>query len=272
MASCHQQLRSTSLPVRPHALVQELEDELHRLRSNATSSSSSSSPATSSSLADRLADAYGRVEELVGLPGGRDALSTPRWRGAVEATLESSVSLLDLCERARDAAASAKQHVRAAQRAVRRGDAAAAKAAVRGYVRCLTKASKECTIHSKKVRATTATAAAETAAPAAVRVLAECVAVTVAVLRRVTSSLSASVEETSTATSKKSKWCVVSRLLRSDDRSLFDYLDTADDGLVRAQEMLQDLDDSVESVENALEHLFRRIVHSRVALLNVLTL
>ncbi|KAK3132756.1 hypothetical protein QOZ80_6AG0527290 [Eleusine coracana subsp. coracana] len=271
MASQNQQLRSTSLPVRPHALVRELEDELHRLRSSssAAASSSSSSPATSSSsLADRLADAYGRVEELVGLPGGRDALSNPRWRGAVEASLESSVSLLDLCERARDAAASAKQHVRAAQRAVRRGDAAAAKAAVR----CLAKATKECSINSKKVKATAA-AATETTAPAAVRVLSECVAVTVAVLRCVTSSLSARVQET--ATSKKSKWCVVSKILGSEwslGGSLCDHLDGDGDGVLRAQEMLQELDDSVESVENALEHLFRRIVQTRVALLNVLTL
>jgi hypothetical protein len=36
--------------------------------------------------------------------------------------------------------------------------------------------------------------------------------------------------------------------------------------------MLQELDDTVESVENGLEHLFRSLLQSRVALLNVLTL
>ena len=111
-----QQLRSTSLPVRPHALVLELEDELQRLRSGAAASAAAPSPAA---LAGRLGDAYDRIEELVRLPGGRDALSSARWRRAVEAGLDASVALLDLCERARDAAASAKQHVRAARRALR---------------------------------------------------------------------------------------------------------------------------------------------------------
>lgn len=263
-----QQLRSTSLPVRPHALVQEIEDELRRLRSSAAASSSASPPA---SLAERLADAYGRVEELVGLPGGRDALSSPRWRGNVEAALDASVALLDLCQRARDAAAAAKQHVRAAQRALRRGDAVAAKAAVRGYVRCLAKATKECSNGGKKTLGRQTASGAET--PAAVRVLAEAVAVTVAVLQRVTASLSARVVDA--AATKKSKWCVVSKLLGSDwslGSSLCDDLDGDDDGVLRAQEMLQELDDSVESVENGLEHLFRRVVQTRVALLNVLTL
>jgi hypothetical protein len=40
-----------------------------------------------------------------------------------------------------------------------------------------------------------------------------------------------------------------------------------------AQETLQELeDDSVEAVASGLQHLFRHIVQSRVALLNVLTL
>jgi hypothetical protein len=45
-----------------------------------------------------------------------------------------------------------------------------------------------------------------------------------------------------------------------------------EDGVLSAQETLQELEDSVEAVESGLEHLFRQIVQSRVALLNVLTL
>jgi hypothetical protein len=84
-----------------------------RLRSSAKASLSPSSPA---SLAERLGDAYGRVEELVRLPCARDALWGAWWQGAVEAELDTSVALLDLCQHARDAAAAAKRHVRAARR------------------------------------------------------------------------------------------------------------------------------------------------------------
>jgi hypothetical protein len=90
----------------------------------------------------------------------------------------------------------------------RRGDAAGAKAAMRGYVRRLAKASKEC---SPKCRALTKRqVSADTLA--AVRVLSEAVAVTVAVLQRVTSSLSARVVDAA----RKTKWCVVSKLFGSD--------------------------------------------------------
>ena len=257
-----QQLRSTSLPVRPHALVLELEDELQRLRSSAAASASAPSPPAA--LAGRLGDAYDRIEELVRLPGGRDALSGARWRRAVEAGLDASVALLDLCERARDAAASAKQHVRAARRALRRGDAALARAAVRDYVRCLAKAGKEAGAKKAPGRRVTPT---DSEAPAAVRVLSEAVAVTVAVLQRVLSSLFARVGDT-----RKSRWCVVSRLVRSDwSLGVCRDLD-GEDGVMSAQETLQELEDSVETVESELEHLFRHIVQSRVALLNVLTL
>ncbi|XP_039834646.1 uncharacterized protein LOC120695472 [Panicum virgatum] len=203
--------------------------------------------------------------QLVRLPGGRDALSSARWRRAVEAGLDASVALLDLCERARDAAASAKQHVRAARRALRRGDAALARAAARGYARCLARAGKQA--GAKKALGRRAAPAGEAEAPAAVRVLSEAVAVTVAVLQRVLSSLSARVADT-----RKSRWCVVSRLVRGD-RSLGVCGDLdGEGGVMSAQETLQELEDSVEAVETGLEHLFRHIVQTRVALLNVLTL
>ncbi|KAF8749102.1 hypothetical protein HU200_010396 [Digitaria exilis] len=260
-----QQLRSISLPVRPHALVQELEDDLHRLRSGASASSASPSPAA---LAGRLGDAYGRIEGLVRLPGDAAALSSARWRPAVEAWLDASVALLDLCERARDAAAGAKQHVRAARRALRRGDAELAGAAVRGYARSLAKASKQLASSAKKLRSP---ADAEEA-PAAVRVLAAAAAVTVAVLRRAMASLSSAARVVDNTRRKKSMWCVVSRLVRSRDWSRGVCGDSNGDDGAAAEETLRELEDSVEAVEGGLEHLFRHIVQSRVALLNVLTL
>ncbi|KAL6656426.1 hypothetical protein ACP70R_007252 [Stipagrostis hirtigluma subsp. patula] len=261
-----QQLRSTSLPLRPHALVQELEDELQRIRSGAAASSASSASPSPAALAARLGDAYGRVEELVGLPGGRDALSGARWRRAVEHELDASVAVLDLCQRARDAAASARQHVRAARCALRRGDAAAAKAAMRGYARCLAKAGKQSGSSTKK-RAPATTEAA----PAAVRVLSEAVAVTVAVLQRAMASLSA---RAAAADTRSTRWRVVPKLLllrREWSLGVCKEMD-GDDGVARAQEMLEELEDSIDGVESGLEHLFRHIVRSRVALLNVLTL
>jgi hypothetical protein len=70
--------------------------------------------------------------------GSRDVhahtLLSARGRSAVEAELDASVALLNLCQRAIDVVASAKQHVCAAQRSVRRGNAVLARAAVQRYV------------------------------------------------------------------------------------------------------------------------------------------
>jgi hypothetical protein len=210
----------------------------------------------------------------VRLHGGRDAhaLSSARWRSAAEAELDASVALLDLCQRARDAVASAKQHVRAARRAVRRGDAVLARAAVRGYVRCLAKAGKKHDAGGRKKllsrRGAPANNAGET--PAAVKMLSEAVAVTVAVLQCVLSSLSMRAVDTR----RKSRWCVVSKLLGTSDWSLVGACKDLEghEGAMSAQETLQELEDGVEAVESGLEHLFRHIVQARVALLNVLTL
>ncbi|XP_066392609.1 uncharacterized protein [Miscanthus floridulus] len=256
-----QHLRSTSLPVRLHALVQEVEDELQRIRSGAS--------ASAPSLAGRLGDAYGRIEELVRLHGGRDALSSARWRSAVEAELDASVALLDLCQRARDAVASAKQHVRAARRAVRRGDAVLARAAVRGYVRCLAKAGKH-EAGGRKLLSKRGAPANADGTPAAVKTLSEAVAVTVAVLQCVLSSLSMRVVDTR----RKSRWCVVSKLLGSEWSLGLGVCKDLEghEGAMSAQETLQELEDGIEAVESGLEHLFRHIVQARVGLLNVLTL
>jgi hypothetical protein len=111
-------LRSISLPTRPHSLVLKVDQDLRRLRSRATSSPPS--PQTVRSWLAELGDLYEYVEEAVRLPSSWDALRLPRHRRLVEAELEGSVALLDLCGVTRDGLAAAKDHVRALRSLLRR--------------------------------------------------------------------------------------------------------------------------------------------------------
>ncbi|XP_066396349.1 uncharacterized protein [Miscanthus floridulus] len=219
--------------------------------------------ASEPSLAGRLGDAYGRIEELVRLHGDRDAPLSARWRSAVEAELDASVALLDLCQCAREAVASAKQHVSAARRAVRRRRARQGGCA---RVRPVPGEGGEARRRRQDLLSRRGAPANADGTPAAVKVLSEAVAVTVAVL----SSLSKRVADTG----MKSRWCVVSKLLGTNDWSLVGVCKDLEghEGAMSAQETLQELEDGVEAVESGLEHLFRHIVQARVALLNVLTL
>ena len=113
-------MRSISLPTRPHALVLKAEQELRQLRALVSPPSPSPPAHALRALLQDLGDLHEYVEEVVRLPTNWDALRLPRHRRLVEAELEGSVALLDLCGAARDGLAAAKDQLRDLRSALRR--------------------------------------------------------------------------------------------------------------------------------------------------------
>ncbi|KAK3132755.1 hypothetical protein QOZ80_6AG0527280 [Eleusine coracana subsp. coracana] len=297
-------LRSISLPTRPHSLVLKVENDLRRLRSLLASSSPLSPQAVRAWLGE-LGDLYEYVEETVRLPSNWDALRLPRHRRLVEAEMEGSVALLDLCAVARDGLAAAKDHVRAVRSVLRRrrapdeaqtvdyfsqrvGDVAVG-GKVDAYVGSLKKVSRAIKREGAKQRAAAETtrddsSSTSAAVPKPVAVLAEVRDLTVSFLQSSVEVLQRQITVKPASTST-SKWSLVSRALLYGGKSVEDQDDADDDscciiikgitsykGLVKAQNQLQALEACIEGLEDELEKLFRNLIRTRVCLLDCISL
>ncbi|GJN34528.1 hypothetical protein PR202_gb23196 [Eleusine coracana subsp. coracana] len=298
-------LRSISLPTRPHSLVLKVENDLRRLRSSA---SSPLSPQAVRAWLGELGDLYEYVEETVRLPSNWDALRLPRHRRLVEAELEGSVTLLDLCAVARDGLDAAKDHVRAVRSILRRRRAAdeaaqppvdyfsrrvgdvAVGGKVDAYVGSLKKVGRAIKREGAKQRASASettrddsSSTTSATVPKPVAVLAEVRDLTVSLLQSSVEALQRQIT-VKPANTSSSKWSLVSRALLYGSKSVEDQDDADDDsccivkgitsykGLVKAQNQLQALEACIEGFEDEMEKLFRNLIRSRVCLLDCISL
>ncbi|KQJ99302.1 uncharacterized protein LOC100842779 [Brachypodium distachyon] len=226
-------LRSISLPSRPQVSETEIEQELLSLEASISSS------ITISTMCDglrRLGDIYNVVEEIVCLP------SSSQQRKMLDGEMECSLELLDLCSTMQEIFVEMKAIIQELQVALRKGNDAAAQAKIQSYTRLVKKAKK----HFKK--------------PAKKTTSADCrMVMLLSNAREVSISL---LESTVQLLSKK---------IETPKQSLISKAFHNKKAVVCEEEQLQELECSIGDLENGAGHLFRKLVQSRVSLLNILS-
>jgi hypothetical protein len=239
--ACHQ--RSASLPSISHPTESRVEAELQGLQACISSPST-----TIDMMCDglrRLGDIYGCIEEIMSLPSNQVGLSLPLQRKMVEEELERSLVLVDLCNAMQENLAELKMSIQGLQLALKRGDDAAVQLKIEAFIRLAKKAQRP----FKKI-----TSSKDIAQDCrTVRLLAEAREMAVSLLEIASRLLPKHI-----AVSNGSRWSLVSK--RFQKRRV-----------VCEQVQLQMLERSMADLENGVEPLFRRLIQSRVSLLNILS-
>ena len=229
--------RSISLPSRPASKVEE---ELQILEA-CTSSPSMTIETTCDGLR-RLGDIYSSIEEVMCLPSNQDCSS--QQRKMLDAEMERSLELLDLCNAMHEDFAELKAIVQDLQVSLRKGDDAVVQAKIQSYFRLVKKAKKHFKKAAKKVTS-------DKEDCRILRLLREA--------REITSSLLKSTVELLAKQIVMPKSSIVLKAFQKKT------------SVVCKDEQLQVLECNIRDLEDGAGHLFRRLVQSRVTLLNILS-
>ncbi|XP_072965116.1 uncharacterized protein [Typha angustifolia] len=274
--ACH--LRSISLPTRPNTLVLKVEEELQKLKAYAASSG-----LTAQTMSDALKGIrylHECIEELFCLPSNQNGLSNPQQKKWVEEELEGSVRLLDLCRTVQDNLGAMKMHIQDLQSALRREGASAVESKLQAYIRFVKKANKDVKKQMGGKCGSISQNKEDNDLFVVVKMLTEAREITISLLQSVLSFLSKQLVKP-----KTSKWSLVSTTLhkrkvaceeQEDDDDIFIFAsysckDMDGEMVLRAQKQLQIFEVSIGALENGLECLFKRLIQSRVSLLNTLS-
>lgn len=229
--ACHQ--RSISLPSRPASKVEE---ELQILE--ACTSSSSMTIETISNGLRRLGDIYNSIEEIMCLPSNQ--ICSSQQRKMLDGEMERSLELLDLCNVMHEDFTELKVIVQDLQVSLRKADDAAIQAKIQSYFRLVKKAKK----HFKK-------AAKKVTFDEDCRILQ-----LLSEAREITTSL---LESTVHLLAKQIAMPKSSIILKAFQKKT-SFI---------CEEQLQVLECNIRDIEDGSGLLFRRLVQSRVTLLNM---
>ncbi|XP_073012441.1 uncharacterized protein [Typha latifolia] len=271
---CH--LRSASLPSSPNPLVLNVEEELQKLKACAASSSA---PQMMCDALKGVRDLYVRIEELFCLPSNQNIISHPQCKKWLEEELEVSVRFLDLCGALQDNFGAMRMCIQDLQCALRREGASAIESKVRAFIRLTKKANKDVRKQTRNKCGPISLIKEDNDLSTVVRLLIEAREIIVSILQSALSFLSTQIVEP-----KTSKWSPVSKMFhkqkvaRNEEQEdetfgLSSYFckDLDDGSLPKAQKQLMSLEVSIGGLESGVEFLFRRLIQTRVALLNILS-
>ncbi|XP_048540504.1 uncharacterized protein LOC125519778 [Triticum urartu] len=231
-------LRSISLPSRHHTTEAEVQEDLHSLE---TSVSSSITIETMCDGLRRLGDIYGAVEEIIQLPSNQ--VCSSQQRKILDGETEYSLELLDLCNNMQEIFVELKAIIQELQVALRKGDDATIQAKIQSYIRLVKKAGKQ-------FKKTTRKATSDKMDSGMVSLLINAREMTISLLESVVHLLSKQIEVP--------KQSLVSKAFHKKKA-------------VVCEEQLQDLECSIRDLESGAGHLFRKLIQSRVSLLNILS-
>ncbi|OAY71285.1 hypothetical protein ACMD2_25172 [Ananas comosus] len=273
--ACH--LRSVSLPTRPHSLVLKVDKELQKLRDCV---------ASPSSTAEMICNAFEGIrnlneciEELVCLPSNRNGLLHTQQKKLVEEELERSVEVLDLCGKMRNNLATRKVHIQDLLSALRRGRYAAMASKVQSCIRSVKTGDKDIKKMMTSKHGPLSSIKENSDLFIAVRLLRESREITASLLQSVLSFLcnqivrpkSSNWSFVSKAFNKKKVACEERQEVANFAFASYSCKDMDNERVSRIRKQLQTLEANIEGLESGVDFLFRRLIQTRVALLNVLS-
>ncbi|XP_054785614.1 uncharacterized protein LOC129292117 [Prosopis cineraria] len=272
--------RTNSFPTAPHPLVSQFEDHLNRLKSSDSSSSSSSLRYKLSGLQD-LQDYH---DKLLQLSTARQVFAQDCSQKCVDELLDGSLRLLDICSTAKDCLEQSKESVYEVQSAIRRRGAEAAFTVGAGnYLasrKNVKKAVRKTLGNIKEIRNQFIVSSA-TKEHDMLGMLKEAEAVTVSTLESLLYFISDPKGQ-----SKQSRWSAISKLMQPkrvacDSQELstneFEKADTTLKSLISGKKAsmdniqghLENLEMCIQDLEIKVECLSRKLVRTRVSLLNI---
>ncbi|XP_037445049.1 uncharacterized protein LOC119314438 [Triticum dicoccoides] len=229
-------LRSISLPSRPHPTGTEIEEEMLSLEASISSSTTIGMMCEGQR---RLGDIYNGVEEIICLPSSQ--VCAYQQRTVLDGEMDGSLELLDLCGTMQEIFAEMKAIIQELQLSLRKGDDAAAQASIQSY----TSLAKKAKNHFKKTTK---------------KISADCrMVMLLAKAREISVSL------------LESTLHLLSKQIEMPKRSLVSKAFHRRKSVFCKEEQLSKLECSIIDLESGAGHLFRKLVQSRVSLLNILS-
>jgi hypothetical protein len=287
-------VRSISLPSRSHPSTIRVDEDLNKLKTwEGTSTSTSTSRSIHNGLS-LLENLYISLEDLLNMTSTQQVISHHRGEKSIEEVLDGSMRILDLCGITRDTILQIKENVQVLHSSIRRRKCdSSVEKSVMEYKHFTKKMKKNVNKLIKSLKhidskfGVSSILELDHHFSSMIRVYREVIVMNMSIFQFILSFLTPS-----SSKSKSTKWLFMTKLMHKgvitcEDHNLEINANelqcvegalntlliegTNGENLHATRERLEALENVIESVENGLENLFRRLIKSRASLLNIIS-